>query len=368
MAAAYQLDTCVWEITRACNFSCAHCGSSAGRAREGELTTDEALSVADQLVDLGCRRVVLIGGEAFMRPDWDVIARRLVDGGVEASIITNGSCFTEHVWQRMEAAGVRYVAVSIDGNEAHHDALRMPGSYRHGMEALAQAHARGLATAAITVLNAGNADDLPELYDALAAIPVDAWQIQLCSPFGNARHESGLVPSIEQVAGAVDFIARQNRACFAFDRAEEGAPGNQQADWQDEVPSRPPLRIFAADNIGYHTADEGVIRGYPGMSFQGCAAGISAIGIDSVGNVRGCESLYDEAFNEGNLRERTLRDIWESPDAFAYNRQFRLDMLSGSCARCAYGARCAGGCRSLNHFLAGNMYEAPRCVRAHMFR
>lgn len=341
---SYQLRTCVWEITRACNFSCAHCGSSAGRARVDELSTDEALDVADQLADLGCRRVVLIGGEVFMRPDWDTIARRLVDSGVEVSLITNGSCFSERVWERIAAAGIPYVAVSIDGSEIHHDALRMPGSYQRGMAALAEAHRRGLATAAITVLNAENASDLPELYKEFAALEIDAWQIQLCSPFGNARHESGLVPSLQQVADAVAFIAERNRASIAS--GEHPIP-----------------RMFAADNIGYHTADEGVIRGFPGLCFRGCSAGISTLGIDSAGNVRGCESLYDERFNEGNVREQTLRSIWESPDAFAYNRKFSRDMLAGVCASCTYGADCGGGCRSLNHFLSGNMYEAPRCLR-----
>ena len=344
---AYRLDTCVWEITRACNFSCAHCGSSAGRARADELSESEALDVADQLAELGCRRVVLIGGEVFMRRDWDVIARRLVDGGVEVSLITNGSCFNEGIWQRLEQAGIPYLAVSVDGNQVHHDALRMPGSYRKALDALAEAHERGFATAAITVLNAENADDLPELYAEFALRQVDAWQIQLCSPFGNARHEGGLVPSLEQVASAADFIAQRNRASIA--RGD----------------NRPIPRLFAADNIGYHTADEGVIRGYPGMCFRGCGAGISVLGIDSAGFIRGCESLYDEAFNEGNVRERSLRTVWESPDAFAYNRQFRREMLAGECALCEFGSDCGGGCRSLNYFLAGDLYRAPLCLKAH---
>ena len=69
----YKLRSCVWEITLACCFSCAYCGSKAGRARVGELTTEECMDVADQLAGLGCRRVSLIGGEVFMRPDWHAI-------------------------------------------------------------------------------------------------------------------------------------------------------------------------------------------------------------------------------------------------------------------------------------------------------
>ena len=78
----------------------------------------------------------------------------------------------------------------------------------------------------------------------------------------------------------------------------------------------------------------------------------------------GCESMYDDRFNEGNLREKSLREIWENPDGFAYNRKFKRSMLTGPCADCKHGAYCAGGCRSYNFFVHGKLYEAPRCASA----
>lgn len=69
--------------------------------------------------------------------------------------------------------------------------------------------------------------------------------------------------------------------------------------------------------------------------------------------------MYDEQFNEGNLREKSLREIWESPDAFAYNRKFSRDMLTRKCGECQYGKYCAGGCRSYNFFVHGKLYESP---------
>ena len=66
-----------------------------------------------------------------------------------------------------------------------------------------------------------------------------------------------------------------------------------------EIAPTAPFRVGAADNIGYFTDDEPYIRGISGSAFPGCAAGLSVIGIDSVGNVRGCESMYDERFIEG---------------------------------------------------------------------
>ena len=126
-----------------------------------------------------------------------------------------------------------------------------------------------------------------------------------------------------------------------------------------------PFILGIADNIGYFTPEEGRLRGnLSGKAyFKGCRAGISAVGIDSIGNVRGCESMYDDFFNEGNLREKSLKAIWEDPDAFAYNRKFTPAVLEGKCADCRMGPFCGAGCRSYNYFTHGKLYESPACAR-----
>src|SRR5262245_3738235 len=60
----------VWELTLRCDLSCHHCSSRAGRARDDELTTAEAIDVAAQLADLGVLEVTLIGGEAYLHEGW----------------------------------------------------------------------------------------------------------------------------------------------------------------------------------------------------------------------------------------------------------------------------------------------------------
>ena len=77
----FRLRSCVWELTLACCFGCRYCGSAGGRARADELSTAECLDTADQLAELGCRRVSLIGGEVFLRRDWAQIAGRLTGRG-----------------------------------------------------------------------------------------------------------------------------------------------------------------------------------------------------------------------------------------------------------------------------------------------
>ena len=59
-----------WEVTYACNLSCIHCLSDSGRKREGELSTEAALQVIDQMAARKVFQFNIGGGEPFMRPDF----------------------------------------------------------------------------------------------------------------------------------------------------------------------------------------------------------------------------------------------------------------------------------------------------------
>ncbi len=333
----FQLRTCVWEITLACCFNCKYCGSSGGKARADELTTEECMDVARQLKELGCRRVSMIGGEVFMRPDWEILVDALTSKGIKTCIITNGYRITPEIIEALKRVRIESVAISIDGPERVHDAFRQKGSYRRAFETMDVLAAAGIPVSVITALRSDNAPLLPEFFETLADKPIFAWQIQACSPMGNAGKNG------------VD-VRFDTRAVLKFVKEKNGTV---------------PFYIAAADNIGYYTPEELFSRGAVGLHFEGCSAGLNSIGIDSVGNVRGCESMYDERFNEGNLRERSLLEIWTDPKAFAYNRKFDEKLLSGACKDCAYGGLCAGGCRSYNFFTTGTLYENALCALSH---
>lgn len=333
----FQLERCVWEITLACCFNCKYCGSRAGRARNNELTTEECLDVARQFAELKCGRVILIGGEAFLRKDWDIIAKELVRNGVATSIITNGFMLDDGLIKKIKASGLEAIGVSLDGIEIIHDKYRQEGSFKRAIAAIEALQANDIPTAIVSTLNSESSKYLPELYSVLKNYSnIYAWQIQACSPMGNADNGFDYKFNHKNV---VDFAA--------------------------QIAADSPFRIHLGDNIGYFTENENRVRGDLSgyLQFPGCTAGLSTLGIDSVGNVRGCESMYDACFIEGNLRNQKLKDIWESPDAFAYNRKFNESMLSGKCATCKYGFMCAGGCRSYNHFTHGKLYEAKYCAR-----
>ncbi len=334
----YCLTRCVWEITLACCFECRYCGSRAGRARENELTTDECLKVADELIALGCKRVSMIGGEVFMRRDWSEIVRHLTGGGIAVNIITNGFLFNDRILSDLCNSGIESVSVSIDGPREIHDKYRQPGSFDRAIRAVSVLTGAGIPTSIISTLHSENAIQLESMLEIIRQYSIYAWQLQACSPMGNASQ--GSLDHRFDFLSVMDFI--------------------------DKNADTVPFSIGMADNIGYFTEADGRLRGNRSGTavFRGCLAGISSIGIDSVGNIRGCESMYDERFIEGNLREQSLRSIWENPDNFDYNRKFTAELLSGKCAECSFGEYCAGGCRSYNYFVHGKLYESPYCVQS----
>ena len=171
----YRLRTAVWEITLAGPFSCKYCGSGGGKARKGELNTAECLSVADQLSDLGCRRVSLIGGEVFVRPDWKTIVGRLREHNIRVNIITNGFLFKEELIDELKELSVESVSVSVDGPREVHDKYRQEGSYDRAMKALRYGIAVSLGFGAVmSVLSFSFGENLASFFTKDAAVAAGA--------------------------------------------------------------------------------------------------------------------------------------------------------------------------------------------------
>lgn len=335
----YTPEYCVWELTLRCNMRCIHCGSAAGRPREHELSIGECLPIADELVKLGCRHVTLIGGEVLLVPWWPQLARRLSDAGLVVNIITNGSMMDDRCVEAIRCAGLSNVCVSIDGLEHAHDHIRhVPGSFVRACRTLARLRDERISTGVVTTLLANNVNDLEALYEVLIDHGVEVWQLQIGTPMGNLTECRGLLLPRDQVSRVTRFIRERRDARR--------------------------LWILAGDDIGYFDENEPYLRNLPGAlcSWNGCSAGLRAIGIDSVGNVKGCESLYDPRFIEGNVRTETLTTIWMKEGNFAYNRAFDASMLTGECAGCDRGTRCRGGCRGSCYFTAEGLYENPYCA------
>jgi radical SAM protein with 4Fe4S-binding SPASM domain len=337
----YTLTGCNWELTLRCTLNCMHCGSRAGHARPDELSIEECFKVADELVALGCRELTMIGGEVFLYKGWDRLSEYLTNKGMAVNIVTNGYRIGDAEIEQIKRAKLINVGVSIDGMAVNHNTIRERNdAFLHIQQTLELLKKNEISVCAVTSLMKQNCDDLEELYRFLLEHGVEVWQLQLVSAMGNMADRDGYVVTREQVREVIDFIRDKNR-----DRQ---------------------MVVVAADSIGYFDENEAYIRGRssPICCWGGCSAGITGVFIDSVGNVKGCGALYADHFIEGNVRQTPLAEIWNNENAFAYNRKFTTDMLSGLCEGCDVGSECQGGCRSSNYFSTDSLYSSAYCCRS----
>jgi MoaA/NifB/PqqE/SkfB family radical SAM enzyme len=279
---------CVWELTLRCNLRCGHCGSRAGVPRPEELSLEECLRVADDLIALHCHQISLSGGEPTLFEGWDRLGARLASGGVRVNLISNGWHFTGEHLARARDAGVENLAFSVDGLEADHDAIRGEGSFRRVLAAIDRSVEAGVDVAVNTTLDRVNARRLAALHELLGAHGVSHLQVQLGVPTGNLadRRERALDP--------VDLLwLIPDLAALRAARRAEGA--------------RPSIAV--AENLGYYGRHERDLRevGRPIPFWTGCRAGCRVIGIESGGDLKPCLSLPSSLHGEGRFVEGNLR-------------------------------------------------------------
>lgn len=338
----YQPVTAVWEVTMGCNMRCKHCGSSCAEPLPDELTTEEAFDVIDQLSAIGLRWITLSGGEPLTRRDLPLLISRLAEKDVAVNIITNGWLLANKAHSLCEA-GVSTVAVSLDGPREVHDMIRMPGSYERSEAGIREVKRYGKSVGVVTTITRQNLVHLPELREDLIRMGVDSWQVQLGLPMGNLKEHPTWLITPSQVDDIINF-------CYETMKDDR-------------------IRIYPADCIGYYNKLEQEVRrvSYQTSNTQwdGCNAGVRGFGILHNGDILGCTSIRSREFIEGNLRERSLADIWNDPKSFGWRRDMSKKQLSGFCGHCIYGNKCLGGCANTRLTMEGNIYGENKYCSYH---
>lgn len=342
----------VWEITLRCDHACSHCGSRAETARPDELSTEELLEVADQLVRIGTREVTLIGGEAYLRSDvYDLIAH-LRAGGIRVAIQTGGLGMTERRVAKLAEVGLQQVGVSIDGPEAVHDLQRgRPGSWRAGMEAIRRCRAAGMGVTSNTQVNQLTMGHLAETADFLYEAGVRVWRTQITVPMGRAADRPEWILQPWQMLEVMDTLA-DIKIAYLQKAKDEGKEPRQA------------FVVMIGNNVGYYGPHEQLLRTYPGgkaAAWSGCSAGRYTLGIESDGRIKGCPSLPTAPYIGGNIRDLTLQQIWDETPELRFTRDRTSDELWGFCKTCYYADVCRAGCSFTAHCTMGRRGNNPFC-------
>lgn len=348
MAMTYQRTSyAVWEITLKCNLACSHCGSRAGQARPQELSTEEALDLVRQMAEVGIKEVTLIGGEAFLRADWLHIAAAINQAGMRCTMTTGGYGITLATANKMKQAGIATVSVSVDGLEATHDRLRgRQGAWRYAFQTMGHLREVGIPFGCNTQINRLSAPELPALYERLQAAGARAWQLQLTVPMGNAADNAEILLQPYELLDLYPMLAK-----IAVRSHRDG------------------VQLQPGNNIGYYGPYERLLRGRGQDNdwafWQGCSAGLSTLGIEADGAIKGCPSLPTAAYTGGNIRDRPLQEIVESTAELRFNLGAGTPQgtahLWGFCKTCEFAELCRGGCTWTSHVFFDRRGNNPYC-------
>jgi radical SAM protein with 4Fe4S-binding SPASM domain len=292
------------------------------------------------MAELGVRETTLIGGEAYLREDWLEIVRELKRFGISPTMTTGGRGITAERAAQAKAAGMDSVSVSIDGTEATHDRLRgVTGSHRSALQAMRHLRDAGVRVATNTQINRLSMPELPEVLETIAAHGAHSWQIQLTVPMGRAADEPAVLLRPYDLLELFPLLGRLKA------RADELG-----------------IRIWPGNNVGYFGPYESALKGgMPRGHMASCGAGRSTLGIEADGAIKGCPSLPTEAWTGGNIRDHSLREIWERAEPLRYTRDRTVDDLWGFCRSCYYAAECLAGCTWTSHVFFGRPGNNPYC-------
>ncbi len=331
----------VWEITLACNLACVHCGSRAGKAREKELTTAEALDLVRQLAEAGIDEITLIGGEAFLRRDWLEIVTAIRRSGMDCGMTTGGFGIGPRLAEKMAKAGLQQVSVSVDGTEETHDKLRgREGSWRAALTAMRAVHEVGIVVTCNTQINRLNAAELPQAYELQKQAGMKVWQLQLTVPMGNAADRAEILLQPCELLELFPMLARLK------ERADSDG-----------------VDIYPGNNLGYFGPYDETLRGLNGERrvWTSCHAGLNTLGIEADGTIKGCPSLPTATYRGGNIRRNTLAEIVTTAPELNFNAAGDTAHLWGFCQSCEYAPLCRGGCSWTAHVFFGRRGNNPYC-------
>ena len=309
-----------WIVTSACDLSCPHCYSGAGRRRKDELTTQEAKHrVIDELAAMVAEDeggatalpvLVLAGGELLLRRDIPELVAHATERGVPWAMHTHGAHVPKHR-QWLERMPPRLAAISLDGDAEVHDGFRgRTGSHAAALDAVRLLREIGCPEVVIgTTVTRRNADALADLFPVVRDSGAHSWGLHLFAPEGRGAEHQALFPTDPQLQRVVAF-ARRARCMFHVELCNEwGGAGDDDLYYRDAP--------FA------------------------CGAGRISLVIGAGGEVLPCTTT-DVRESEGNVREYRLRDLWLR--GFARFRRHGDDPC-GDDQECWLQSRNGNGCR-----------------------
>ena len=328
-----------WESTIRCNLSCAHCRRlEADEAVDSDLSTAQAMQLVDQLAELGKAQdfmpiLVFSGGEPLCRNDIFELVDVAVAKNLKCAVATNGTLIDKTIADKIKAAGVERVSVSLDGatSEIHNKLRKQDGSFEaavNGIGCLRTADVPFQINMTMTRHNIHQLDDIFVLAEKLEAVAIHLFMLVPVGCGEEFAPEDMLSP--DEYEQLLKQVAQKERT----EKIEIKVTCGPHYE-----------RVIRADNPKLKR-----------MS-KGCLAGSGVLFVSHTGQVFPCGYLPVDC---GNILQTPLEQIWAENHDLATMRD--TQQLKGKCGICGYASVC-GGCRARAFAATGDFLAAePMCV------
>ncbi|PVX27375.1 MAG: hypothetical protein CW716_02630 [Candidatus Bathyarchaeum sp.] len=334
----------VWRCTHGCNLNCMYCSFRGGDLPKvpapDELDVKGALHVVDEIHDFGATWFGLSGGEPLTRDDiFEPIqyARKL---GMNVSVITNGYFVNGETFNRLVKEEV-LTSISMDGREQIQDKLRGKGFYKTALAAAKKLSSVGLLDCLVTTVNKLNLDEMDHLVELADDHEAKRLVIHNYVPVGNGKYNIELAPTAEEYEKLWNHVY----------------------DLYQEYKGKVDIKVYSAfyarvvKERGMHNFWNWYANDFLGR----CTMDGHYVSISPNGDVKPCG--FNETLKLGNLRDKSLREIWDNLQHDEFYMKVRdKSNLKGKCGVCEYREIC-GGCRTRAEYYTGDLFESdPACA------
>ncbi|MGQ9744588.1 MAG: radical SAM protein [Dissulfurimicrobium sp.] len=342
----FELKWLAWEITRRCNLHCIHCRSSSEFEAKGhpDFSTEEGLRVLDDIAGFAKPVVVLSGGEPLLRADWSRLARYGTEKGLRMCLATNGTLVTSDICEEIKTSGIHIVSLSLDGASAQvHDNFRnQSGAFNGTINAARLFKKHGISFLINSSFTRRNQTDIPNVYRLAKELGATAWYMFMIVPTGRGEDVMDELISPEDYEEILKWHYEMEKQTDDLLMRPTCAPHYYR------------VRLQLAKKEGVRPIKRTLKFSTGGA--KGCLAGQLIAIIDVDGNVLPCSYFPIPA---GNIREKPLKEIWETSPLFKELRDF--SSYKGRCGACEYISVC-GGCRARSYAITGDyLAEEPFC-------
>lgn len=316
------LSSAYLHVSNTCNLSCVGCYSAdCNRNRAADPSLDDLCRAIDVLAHLGVTRLVVSGGEPFLRRDLPDVARNAREQGMEnIAVLTNGTRCSEKVLARL-AGNVDVISVSFDGANPESAAfIRGEQLFDTLVDAVKRIQAAGIHAHMLPTLHARNIQDVPAYIELSKQLGCTVGFSLLSGPRANLGDLMPNEPCLIELADTMVAVARKGEAASIDDAFN-------------------PMRALSVRAC--------------------CGAGKASVSVASDGIVYPCHMLHKPEFALGNAFTDGASAIADNLSRFTMPS---VDEIEG-CSSCENRYLCGGGCRARTYDEHGCMARRdPYCA------